>query len=408
MSTTSRLALLASIVVSFLASSSAPTPIYAIYAGEMHFSPITTTIIFGTYAITVLVTLLVLGRLSDHLGRKPVLLAALALQIVAMAVFVAADGVGLLLLGRVLQGIATGGALGALGAAMLDIDRDRGTSANAVGTPLGTGAGSLLSGLIVQYLPAPTQLVYLVLILVFAAQAVGVARLPETGERKPGVRAALVPQLAVPRHLRRSMLAVAPVLFATWSLGGFYGALAPSLARQLSGSDSLVIGGLGLFVLAVVAAGTTVALSRRPPRTVMFLGITMLVVSSLGTLAVVELSSVVGFFVFTFLAGIGFGAGFQGGMRTVVPQAREHERAGVLSTVYVICYLGMGLPAVVAGILVVHGGGLIAATVDYSLFVAVFAVVTLVALIRVRPSAPSRLALVESAAASQGSCCTGS
>ncbi|MCO5991890.1 MFS transporter [Actinoallomurus rhizosphaericola] len=384
------LTLLASMIVSFLASSSAPTPIYAIYAGRWHFSPMTTTIVFGSYALTVLAALLVLGRTSEYLGRKPVLLAALALQIVAMVVFITAGGIGALLAARILQGVATGGALGTLGAAMLDIDRERGTRANTVAPGLGSGAGALLSGLVVQYLPAPTRLIYVMLIGIFVIQAAGVALLPETVGRRPGLRSALVPELAVPRHLRGPLLAVAPVLFAVWSLGGFYGSLAPALARRLSGSTSMVIGGLGLFVLTVVSTITTVALERTPPRTVMFLGIGLLVVGSLGTLVAVESSSIVGFFACTCVAGVGFGAGFQGGMRTVVPLVAEHERAGVLSTVYVICYLGMGLPAIVAGVLVVHGGGLAAATRDYSLFVVAFAVATLIALLRTGRTARPR------------------
>ncbi|WP_307865530.1 MFS transporter [Streptomyces montanisoli] len=385
--------LLASIIVSFLAASSAPTPVYALYAARWHFSPITTTVVFGVYAVVVLAALLVLGRVSGHLGRRPVLLAALALQAGAMVVFSTAGGVGALIAGRVLQGVATGSALGALGAAMLDIDRERGTRANAVAPSLGTGVGALLSGLVVQYLPAPTHLVYLVFVGVFALQAAGVAvlPLPGTGRRAPGLRASLVPELAVPRRLRGPLLAVAPVLFAVWSLGGFYGSLAPALARELAGSDSAVVGGLGLFVLTVVSSATAVSLGRVPPRAVMFLGVTLLVLGSLGTLAAVELSSFAGFFAGTLVSGVGFGAGFQGGMRTVVPLVDEHERAGVLSAVYVICYLGMGLPAVIAGVLVVHGGGLAAATRDYAWFVVALAVATLIALLRLEaPGAAGR------------------
>jgi MFS family permease len=376
------LTLPASMVVSFLASSSAPTPIYAIYADRWHFSPMTTTIVFGTYAITVLAALLVLGRASDHLGRRPVLLTALALQIVAMAVFITAGGIGALLAGRILQGIATGGALGTLGAAMLDIDRERGTRANAATPGLGSGVGALSSGLVVQYLPAPTRLIYVILIGIFLVQAAGVALMPETAGRRPGLRSALIPELTVPRRLRTPLLTVAPVLFAVWSLGGFYGSLGPALAQRLSGSTSSVVGGLGLFVLTVVSTVTTVALERTPSRTVMFLGIALLLVGSLGTLVAVAASSITGFFACTLVTGVGFGAGFQGGVRTVVPLVAEHERSGVLSVIYLICYLGMGLPAVIAGILVVRGGGLAAATRDYSLFVVAFAVATLIALAR--------------------------
>ncbi|WP_440556767.1 MFS transporter [Streptomyces sp. SCPE 10] len=381
------LALFASIIVSFLAASSAPTPVYALYAARWHFSPITTTVVFGVYAVVVLAALLVLGRASGHLGSKPVLLTALALQAIAMVVFSEAGGVGALIAGRVLQGIATGSALGALGAAMLDIDRERGTRANTIAPGLGSGVGALVSGLVVQYLPAPTHLIYLVFIGVFALQAAGVAVLPDTGDRAPGLRSSLVPELAVPRHLRAPLLTVAPVIFAVWSLGGFYGSLAPALAHELSGSGSAVIGGLGLFVLTVVSSATAVSLGRTPPRALMLCGITLLVVGSLVTLAAVGLSSFAGFFAGTFVSGVGFGAGFQGGMRTVVPLVAEHERAGVLSTVYVVCYLGMGLPAVIAGVLVVHGGGLAAATRDYAWFVVALALMTLIALSRLKAPA---------------------
>src|SRR4030088_1520644 len=172
---TPALVLLASLIVSLLASSSAPTPLYAVYQQRWGFSPITTTIVYGVYALTVLASLLTLGRLSDYVGRRPVLLTALAVQVAAMVVFATADGVGGLLIARVIQGLSTGAALGALGAAMLDIDTERGALANAMSPGLGSGSGALLSALLVQYLPAPTHLIYLALIGVFAAQAAGVA-----------------------------------------------------------------------------------------------------------------------------------------------------------------------------------------------------------------------------------------
>ena len=366
---TATLILLASIVVSFLAASSAPTPLYATYAAEWHFSPITTTIVFGIYAIAVLLSLLIAGRLSDHTGRRPVLLAALVLQIAAALVLTTAGGVGTLLLGRVLQGIATGGAIGALGAAMLDVDRGRGTLANAAAPGVGTGLGALLSGWLVQYAPAPTHLVYLVLIAVFVLQGVAVIRMPETVSRKPGARAALRPELAVPSGLRGPVLAAAPILFAVWALAGFYGSLGPALARHLSGSTSTVVAGLGLFLLAVTGSLSVLVLDRTPPRRVMVLGIVVLAASAVATLVAISSGSTLGFFASTLVAGLGFGAGFQGGIRTVVLRAAPHERSGVLSVLYIICYLGMAVPSVIAGVLVVHGGGLIDTARGYAVFI---------------------------------------
>src|SRR5579859_3752090 len=91
---TPALLLLASLLVSMLAGSAAPTPLYDFYQRQWGFTPITTTIVFGVYAVAVLVSLLFAGRLSDYAGRRPVLLVALAVQVVAMLVYASAGGVG--------------------------------------------------------------------------------------------------------------------------------------------------------------------------------------------------------------------------------------------------------------------------------------------------------------------------
>jgi MFS family permease len=372
------MALPSSMTMSFLAASSVPTPLYATYAGEFHFSPITTTIVFAAYAVAVLVALLVLGRASDHLGRRPVLLVALAVQIGAAIVLATAGGVDALLVGRALQGIATGAALGALGAAILDADPARGALANSAVPGIGTGLGSLVSGFLVQYVPAPTHAVYLVFIAVFIAQVIGVAVSTETRDRLPGLRAALIPKLAVPRGIRGPMLAATPILFAVWALSGLYGSLGPALARQLTGSTSAVIGGLPFFLLAIISSLTAIALSRVPPRAVMLCGIAGTIVAAAGTMAAVEFSSLAVFFASTAVAGVGFGAGLQGAFRTVMPQTAPRDRAGVLSVIYVVSYCGMGIPAIIAGVVVVNGGGLISSARGYGLFLIVLAIAALV------------------------------
>jgi hypothetical protein len=108
------------------------------------------------------------------------------------------------------------------------------------------------------------------------------------------------------------------------------------------------------------------------------------------TLLAVDTRSAVGFFLATALAGIGFGSGFQGGIRMVLPLPRPHERAGVLSVLYMVSYLGLGVPAVVAGVLVVHGGGLLTTTREYAAAVILAALVAGVGLARgPRPVVPA-------------------
>jgi MFS family permease len=215
--------LLASTVVSLLASSSAPTPLYAVYQAEWGFSPITVTVVFGVYALAVLAALLTVGSLSDHVGRRPVLLVAIGVQAATMLVFATAGGVPELLVARVLQGLATGAAVGAIGAGLLDLDRPRGTIANAVSAPLGTAVGSILSGLLVQFLPAPTRTVYLLMFGIFVVQGVGVALMAETSTRRPGGLASLRPRFALPSAARGPLLRATPALVASWALAGFYG-----------------------------------------------------------------------------------------------------------------------------------------------------------------------------------------
>jgi predicted MFS family arabinose efflux permease len=374
--------LLASLIVSLLAASSAPTPLYASYQRHWGFTPITTTVVFGVYAVAVLASLLVFGRLSDHTGRRPVLLAALAVQVVSLVVFATAAGVPDLLAARIIQGVSTGAALGAIGAGMLDIDRPRGTLANAVSPGMGSGLGAILSALAVRYLPAPTHLIYLVLLGVIVVQAAGVALMRETATRSPGALSSLRPEIRLPRTVRVHILTAAPVVFAVWALAALYGALGPALVQALSGSANVVFGGLSLTVLTAFAVGAIFALRSAPARTVMLAGIAALVAGVAVTLLGLTARSTGMFFVGTAISGIGFGSGFQGGIRTVVPRVGAHERAGVLSLLFVVSYLGLGVPAVGAGFLAVHGAGLIGAARYYGAALILLAVLALLSLVR--------------------------
>ncbi|MEP7025208.1 MAG: MFS transporter [Actinomycetota bacterium] len=372
----------ASIVLFFLAGSSAPTPLYALYQARWGFSPITTTVVFGVYALAVLASLLTVGSLSDHIGRRPVLITAVAAQAAAMLVFATASGVPELLAARVIQGLSTGAAVGAVGAGLLDLNKTKGTIANAVGPITGTATGALGSGLLVQYLPSPTRLVYLALFAIFIIQGLGVALMAETSAAKPGALASLRPQFSLPASVRGPVLRSIPALIAVWALAGLYGSLGPALVGIVSGSHSFVLGGLALFVLAGSAAVTVLLLHSAPPRAVMLAGCVALLAGVAITLLAVRESSIVLFFAGTAVAGAGFGGGFQGAIRTVIPLAAPHERSGVLSYIFVVSYLALGLPAVVAGVLVSHGAGVTAAAQEYGVAVMVLAGLALAGLAR--------------------------
>jgi MFS family permease len=288
----------------------------------------------------------------------------------------------MLVAGRITQGLATGAALGAVGAGMLELDRVRGTIANGVAPITGTATGALGSSLLVQYLPSPTRLVYLVLLAAALVQAVGVALMRETSPRRPGALGSLRPRFALPAVVRRPLLVAVPVLVAVWALAGFYGSLGPSLIGRVAGSHSIVLGGTSLFVLAASGALTIFAVRTMRPERVMLLGIVSLIGGVAVTLAAISAGSEALFLAGTAVSGVGFGGGFQGAIRSVAPLARPHERAGVLSIMYVISYLAMGVPAVIAGFLVVDAGGLLSAVREYGIAIMVLAALALVGLVR--------------------------
>ena len=360
----SSLVFLAITLLTFLAASSAPTPLYHLYQEGLHFSAGMLTLIFGVYALSLLAALLTVGSLSDHLGRKPVIFAALALNMLAMLLFINESSVAWLLAARTVQGFATGMATAVLGAALLDTDRQQGPLVNSVAPLLGMACGAMGSSLLVEFAPLPTQLIYWTLLLLMLLQALYVWRLPETVSRMPGALASLRPTLHVPPQARRALWLALPVDVAVWAMGGFYLSLAPSLVRAATGSTSNLIGGGLVAVLTLSGALMIFTLRNRPADKVLRLGAGLLALGVGLILTAVHSASLPLFFIATLIAGSGFGAGFLGALRSVVPLALPHERAGLMSAFYVLSYLAFCLPSLLAGNLI-RSVGLIATTDGY-------------------------------------------
>jgi len=381
--------LLASITVSNLASSSAPTPLYPIYQDEWGFSAVVIAFVFGVYAVAVLAALLVTGRLSDYVGRRPVLIVATAVQAATMVLFAFADGLSTLIAARVIQGLSTGAAISAVGAGMMDVDKVRGAVANSVAPATGTALGGVLAGVMVHYLPEPTHLVYLVLAAIFVAQVIGVVLMPESMPPRAGAMASLRPQFSLPPATRQPILVAAPLLIAVWALAGLYGSLGPSLVQSSFGLDSSLQGGIALFVLTA-SAGIAVLLTQRfDGRTLMIYGATALIAGVAVTVTSLSYHSAPAFFLGTALAGSGFGTGFQAAIRTVVPLAAPQERAGVLSVIFVVSYLAMGLPAVIAGYFVARQGDLFMTAREFGAAVMALAALALIGTLRRTPGGTS-------------------
>ncbi|CAH0191927.1 MFS family permease [Pseudomonas frederiksbergensis] len=375
---------LAITLLSFLAASTAPTPLYHLYQEHLQFSAATLTLIFGVYALSLLAALLTVGSLSDYLGRKPVIFTAVLLNMLAMLLFINADSVAWLIGARVLQGFATGMATAVLSAALLDTDRQQGPMVNSVAPLLGMALGAMGCGLLAEFAPLPLQLTYWVLFALFAMQALYVWRLPESVSRQPGAWASLRPTLHVPIQARRMLWRVLPIDLAVWALGGFFASLAPSLVRTATGSTSNLIGGATVAVLTVTGASMIYTLRNRPADKVLLLGASLLPAGVALILLAVHSASLPLFFFGTLVAGSGFGTGFLGALRSIVPLALPHERAGLMSAFYVLSYLAFCLPSLLAGNLT-RSFGLVATTDGYGAVLIILSLGALIGLLRERP-----------------------
>lgn len=365
-----------------MASSAAPSPLYPVYQQSWGFTAITLTVIFAVYAVALLSTLLTVGSLSDHIGRKPILIASLLLLVVSLVLFIVADSVPLLIAARVVQGIAAGAATGAMSAAVIDLQPNVSTGPllNSIAPSLGLAGGALGAGLLVQLAPAPEILVFALLIAAALVLAVALLFVPETSamrgfDSRRHLASTLLPRASIPKSVRAPFLLIVPALFATWSLGGFHLSLGPSIVGTVFGIDNHILGGLEIFALFASGAVAAAVVRNGVPRSVMMIGATVLAAGVAMTLVSVQIGSIVLYLVGAVTAGSGWGATFLGAMRTLGALVPAEERGGVFATTFVISYLAFSVPAVVAG-LAVHRLGLSTTVEVYGAFVIALALIS--------------------------------
>ena len=369
----------------FLFAASAPSPLYGIYAKLWQFSSTTLTAIYAVYAAGALGALLVTGRLSDHVGRRPIVLFALLIQVGGMVAFIAADGVGSLYLGRVLQGTATGIASGAISAWLVDLepeDRPRlGSLLTGIALLAGLGSGAFVSSLLVQYAADPLRFVYWLLVGAYTVCLGATLFIPDVVQRVPGAVRSLRPQVGVPAVARQQFVATSPSLVAIWALAGLYLSLGPALAITLVGSGNQVVGGAVILALAGSGAITSALVRSIDPRTLVLCSSVMVIAGVGATLVAVLSDSSVGLYAGSVVAGIGLGAAFSGIVRSLGPLALPDQRGALFGAIYIVVYVAISVPTIAAGVASSHYG-LRDTTYAYGAVVMALAAATFVAVLR--------------------------
>jgi MFS family permease len=360
------------------ASSSAVTPLYRLYQASMHLTPFWITVVFAVYVVSLLAALLTVGGLSDYVGRKPVILAALVVNAAAMLLFAEAQDVGQLILARAVQGLCVGIGTTAFGAAILDTNRARGPLLNSVTAFLGMTSGALGAAALITLVPDPLHLVYDVLLGLTVLMIVLLWLMPESSDRKPGALASLRPHVGVPPQSRSILVRLTPANIAAWSLGGLYLSLIPTIVATAMGVASPWVGGIVVSALMLTAATAVATLRDWPARRLIVIGTSTLSAGVAVSMIGIQQQQVVALFAGTMIAGAGFGSTFSGTLRALLPTAHPHQRAGLLSAYYLQSYLAFALPAVAAGLSVPVIGLAIAAYV-YGAVIIALAIISLMA-----------------------------
>jgi MFS family permease len=330
-----------------------PTPLYVIYQGQWHFSSAIITLIFAVYAAGVLAALVFAGRASDQVGRRPVLGAALALSALSTIVFITASSVGWLFVGRILSGFTAGLMTGTGTAALTEMlgpakPRRASIVATAVNTG-GLGLGPLIAGLFAQFAPHPTVLVFEVYLALLAVGVLALFPVPETVSERQRLSLRFV-GFGLPDTGRREFLAAGVVGFTAFSLLGIFSALAPTFLGEVLHQHNHAVAGAVVFMIFGVSVVTQLVAGHLDYRKVVSFGLPLFLVVLALIVAGLSQASLGLFLAGTALGGIAVGCVFMGSLSTANRLAPAERRAQIVSSYFVLCYLGLSVPVIGVGI----------------------------------------------------------
>lgn len=367
----------------------APSPLFVLFQQEWHFPTWMLTVAFAIYAITLLATLLVAGSLSDHIGRRPVLIGALVVEVIAMALFVFAPNIGWIIAARAIQGIATGAATSAFTAAIVELAPTRHKKLGAlIGSTAPVGGlalGALATGFAIQFTRYPSVLIFSFLAVVFILGTIVVTFSSETVSRRPGAIHSLIPRLSVPRAARHEFSASIPLLISTWMLAGLFLGLAPSIIRGVFHINSGLVNGALVAIPPAAGAIAGLVFGRVSARNTTMIGGAAVLVGATTVVTGITAGWLPLLFIGGIIGGAGFGTSFSGTLRIFAPLATPYQRAELFAAVYLISYLAYGVPALVAGELI-GVIGLLSTVIGYGVAIIVAATVGLLAQLRLARS----------------------
>ncbi|MGX8903737.1 MFS transporter [Streptomyces netropsis] len=369
-----------------LTGTNVPTPLYRDYQARFGFSPLILTLIFAVYVAALVPSLLVFGPLSDAIGQRKVLVPAIVVAAFGSAAFALATNVSWLFAARLLQGLAVGAASGALTAALNEAEptgnRRRAALVSTVASVGGLGTGPLLAGVLAQYAPHPYELPFIVEIVLLVPAFIAVMLLPTTRPatkwrpRRP----------SIPPSMRGVFTTSGTASFLAFTVVGLFLALVPTYVTKLSGSDNLALaGGAVTLMLACSCIAQLLAYGKKA-LILQMTGLALLAPGLILLAAAGGISSLPLLLVATVIGGVGQGMAFLGSITEVNRTAPPDRHADVISSFYVVVYLGVGVPVIGVGLLA-GVTGLLHAVQWFTAVVAVLCLIDLAVLARRKQAA---------------------
>jgi MFS family permease len=336
-----------------------PTPLYPIYQQRFGFGELMVTVIFATYAVGVVAGLILTGRLSDEIGRRPVLLAGLVCSALSTVLFLVAQGTPVLLVGRMLSGLSAGAFAGTATATLIDLSpRNRRNTAGALAVAVtlgGLGLGPLLSGALAQTGVIALRLPYWAHLALLLPTGLAVLLAPETVKRREHPR--FVPQrLAVPREVRGTFTRAGIGGFSAFAFAGLFGSVGPAFLARFLGYPSHLLAGALLFALFMASVLGQLAVVRVSERAALVGGDCATILAATLTIVALEVESLGLLLAAGIAAGVGQGLAMGGGVAALALETPEQRRGEVNATFFVVLYVGLVVPIVGVGLLAQAAG----------------------------------------------------
>jgi MFS family permease len=337
-------------------SSNVPAPLYGLYQQQWGFSSAALTGVFAAYALGVLGAMILVGPLSDRIGRRPVMLPSLAVVAVGALVFCFAQDLRWLVAARILSGAGTGALVGAASAALVDVDphgnRQRAATLATLGFTAGAASGPALTAMILRLGLWPLQLPYVLVAVLVSIAGVLLYLLPwpKEEQRAPLLLRDWRPQrVAVPRAMLKPFLLASGAIALSWSVGSLFAALGPTFATRLLGIQDRALAGTVVVGFQCCGGAAQLIAGAYPPQRTLTLGALLLAGGLFGCVSGFLSASPLFFVLGTVVTAAGFGATFVGAAAVVSRSAPPDRRGEVVSALYIVGYITMAVPILAVG-----------------------------------------------------------